>query len=114
MSELLIYSVLMVIAVFGSSISQIMLKISAKKQYESKLKEYLNPLVISAYVLFFLCTFFAMYTLKVIPLSLGTILEASGYIFVTFLSYMFLHEKLNRQKLCGLCAILVGVLIYSS
>lgn len=113
MNELLIYSVVMVVAVFISSVSQIMLKISAKKQYDSRFKEYLNPMVISAYALFFLCTFLAMYTLKVIPLSLGTVLEASGYIFVTALSCLFLHEKLSKQKLCGLAVIIIGIMIYS-
>lgn len=113
MSKLVAYATLMVVSVLVSSISQIMLKFSTKKQYGSSIREYLNPLVITAYSLFLGCTFLTMYALKVVPLSMGAILEASGYIFVTFLSYIFLHEKLNRQKLWGLCVILVGMLIYS-
>lgn len=113
MSELLIYSLLMVASVLISSISQIMLKLSARKQYSSPLREYLNPLVISAYILFFGCTFLTMYALKVVPLSLGVILEASGYIFITILSYTFLHEKLGKKKLLGLVVIIAGMLIYA-
>lgn len=45
-------------------------------------KEYLNPLVIIAYILFFGTTFISMYALKVVPLSMAPILEASGYIFL--------------------------------
>ena len=113
MSELLFYSLLLVIAVFFSSVAQIMLKFSAKKQYDSKLHEYLNPIVMTAYALFLGCTFLSVYTLKVVPLSMGAILEASGYVFVTFLSYVILHEKFGRQKFWGLVIIIVGILIYS-
>lgn len=113
MSELLIYCLLMVVSVLISSISQIMLKLSARKQYISPVQEYLNPLVISAYILFFGCTFLTMYALKVVPLSLGVILEASGYIFITILSYMFLHEKLGKKKLFGLAVIIAGMLMYA-
>ena len=113
MNELLVYSLLMVTSVFFSSVSQVILKISAKKHYSTRLQEYLNPLVLFAYTLFFVCTFLTMYALKVVPLSMGAILEASGYIFVTFLSYVFLHEKLGKKKLFGLTIILVGIVIYS-
>ena len=113
MSELLAYSLLMIISVCISSVSQIMLKLSAKKKYMSPIQEYLNPLVISAYTLFFGCTFLTMYALKVITLSMGAILEASGYIFVALLSRIFLHEKFGKQKLLGLTVILIGILIYA-
>ena len=90
-----------------------MLKKSAEKQYESKLKEYLNPLVIIAYILFFGTTFISMYALKVVPLSMAPILEASGYIFVAVLSYIFLKEKLTKKQLIGMALILAGIVVYS-
>ena len=46
------YVLLALGGVLISSISQVMLKKSAGKQYESLLAEYLNPLVFFAYVLF--------------------------------------------------------------
>lgn len=113
MNELLIYSLVMIISVFISSVSQIMLKLSTKKKYGSRLQEYLNPLVVLAYILFLGCTFSAMYAFKVVSLSLGVILEASGYIFVALLSRIFLHEKFGKQKLLGLTVILIGILIYA-
>lgn len=113
MNELLLYIGLFLVSTFISSISQIMLKLSTKKQYSSHIAEYVNPLVISAYALFFGCTFLTMYALKVVPLSMAAILEASGYIFVTGLSGIFLHEKLNRRKILGLAVIIVGISVYS-
>ena len=44
----IIYSCILLAGVFISAISQVMLKKSAMKSYDSKLKEYLNPMVISA------------------------------------------------------------------
>lgn len=113
MSELAIYSGIMLISILISSVSQIMLKKSAEKTYPSKLKEYLNPTVIIAYILFFGCTFISMYALKVVPLSMSPVLEASGYIFVAVLSYIFLKEKMTKKQLIGMALIIIGILVYS-
>ena len=45
------YVLLLILAVLVSSISQIILKKSASKTYDSVLKEYLNVYVITGYVL---------------------------------------------------------------
>ena len=113
MSELTVYIRIYIASVFISSVSQIMLKASAQKKYESRLREYLNPLVIAAYVLFFVCTFITMYALKVVPLSMSPVLEASGYIFVAVLSRFFLNERVSRKKALGLGVIVAGILIYA-
>ena len=113
MSELAIYSLIMVFGSLIASISQIMLKKSAQNQYPNKLKEYLNPLVIIAYVLFFGTTFISMYALKVVPLSMGPILEASGYIFVAVFSYIFLKERMTKKQLFGMALIIIGIVFYS-
>ena len=113
MSELALYSGLMVLSSLIAAASQIMLKKSAQKQYPSKLREYLNPLVIIAYVLFFGTTLISMYALKVVPLSMSPILEASGYIFVAVLSYIFLKEKMTRKQMLGMLLIIAGIVVYS-
>lgn len=113
MSELAIYSCIMICSTLVSSFSQIMLKKSAQKEYKSKIQEYLNPLVIIAYGLFFGCTFLSLYALKVVPLSMSPILEATGYIFVAVLSYIFFKEKLTKKQLIGMIFIIGGIIIYS-
>lgn len=100
-------------SVFISSISQIILKKCAGKEYDSKLKEYLNVPVILAYGIFFLSTLITMIAYRYVPLSLGPILESSGYIFVTILGAIFLKEKITRRKLMGLSLILVGILVFN-
>jgi len=113
MNKLAVYICIFLASVFLSSVSQIMLKRSAQKTYDSKLKEYLNPLVILAYMLFLSCTFITMYAFKVVPLSMAPVLEATGYIFVAVLSWIFLKEQISRKKMLGLGVIIAGILIYA-
>lgn len=113
MSQLAIYSGIMIISTLISAFSQILLKKSAQKTYPSKIKEYLNPLVIIGYGLFFCCTLITLYALKVVPLSMAPILEASGYIFVAILSYIFFKEKLTKKQLLGMILIIGGIVIYT-
>ena len=107
------YVFMFLAAVFISSVSQIMLKKSANRTYDNKLKEYLNPLVIISYVLFFGATLFTVMAYKYVPLSLGPILESSGYFFVTVLGMIFLKEKVGKKKGMGLLIILAGIIIFN-
>ena len=107
------YIILFLSAVFISSVSQIMLKKSANKTYENKLKEYMNPWVIIAYGLFFGATLVTVIAYKYIPLSLGPILESAGYFFVTILGMIFLKEKVGKKKALGLLIILIGIIVFN-
>ena len=111
MTEQILFSGIIVLSAFISSVSQIMLKKSAQKTYPSRLREYLNPLVIVAYGMFFGCTLISMYGLKVVPLSMAPALEATGYIFVAVLSYIFFKEKLTKRQLAGMALITAGILV---
>ena len=100
-----------ILSVFLSSVSQIMLKLSSQRKYDSFMKEYLNPIVIFAYVIFFSCTLITMYSLKVVQLSLAPILEATGFIFVAVLSRLFLKEHISKKKILGLSLIFIGIIV---
>ena len=113
MTRLTKYALILVLSSLISSFSQILLKKSAGKQYSSKLREYLNVPVVTSYAVFFLCTLISMYGLKVVPLSMQPLLEATGYIFVTILSYLFFREIPGRKQLAGLCLILLGIFVYA-
>lgn len=108
-----LYIGLFIFSVFISSVSQIMLKKSAGKQYENKLKEYLNFPVMFAYGLFFMSSLMTVLAYKFVPLSLGPVLEASGYIFVTILGYIFLKEKASKKKILGLMVIIAGIVVFN-
>ena len=108
-----LYAGLLLLGVFLSAISQVMLKKAALRQYSSKLREYLNPLVIVAYTIFVGPTFLSIYAYKGIPLSMGPVLEATSYIYVTIFGVTIFKEKLNKRKLVGLALIIAGIIIYS-
>lgn len=105
------YSLIFLSSVFISSVSQILLKISANLSYKNKWKEYINGKVIIAYGMFFLSSFMTILAYRGVPLSLGPILEASGYIWVTILSCFILKESVSKRKLAGIIVILLGILI---
>lgn len=110
---MLFYAGLLLLGVFLSAISQVMLKKAALRQYPNKLREYLNPLVIIAYTIFVGTTFLSIYAYKGIPLSMGPVLEATSYIYVTIFGVTIFKEKLNRHKLIGLALIVLGIIVYS-
>ena len=114
MNELFIYSCIMLASVLISAFSQIMLKKSSMKQYDSRLAEYLNPLVITAYGLFVGCTLISMYALKVVPLSMSPVLESTSYIITPILSRIFLKEKMNKKQFMGMMLIVIGIAIFVS
>lgn len=98
---------------FISAVSQVMLKIEADKPHKSRLQEYLNPLVIIAYVLFVGTTFLSILAYRGIPLSMGPILEATSYLYVTFFGVKIFGERMNRGKTMALILILCGIAVYS-
>lgn len=108
-----VYVLIAMVGVFLSSVSQVLLKKAAMRQYDSFIQEYLNPLVISAYILFLAATFVAVYAYKGIPLSLGPILEATSYIYITIWGISIFHEKTDKNKLIALGLIICGIMIYT-
>ena len=106
-----VYIIIFLAASLISAFSQILLKIAAKQQYRSWIFEYLNVRVISAYVIFFLATLLTVYCYKVVPLSVGAMLEASGYVFVTVLGKLILKENISKRKLIGMAIVILGVVI---
>jgi len=107
------YAGISLAAVFIGSVSQVMLKKAAMRKYPSKSREYFNPLVVCAYILFVGTTFLSMYALKGISLSMGGVLEATGYVWVTFWGRVVFGEKLTGRKLLALTLILCGIIVFS-
>ena len=114
MNETLVYSLVMVSAVFVAACSQVLLKRAANKAYKNKLSEYINWRVLTAYGLFALSAMINMYVLRYIPLSLAPILESIGYVFVAVMGVVFLQEKLNKTQLFGMLLIIIGVVVFGS
>lgn len=113
MSSLSKYIAIWMISVFISSVAQVMLKYAANKTYDKKIKEYLNPLVITAYGIFFLSTILTMYALKFVPLTMSPIIESCSYIFVPVLGVFILKEKISKRRLLGMGIMVIGIIIFT-
>ena len=96
-----------------SAVSQVLLKVSARKKYASIWLEYMNPFVIIAYGLYFITTILSVQALRYIPLTLSTAFDASGQIFVPVMSYLFLQEKISKRKCLGMGIIILGIIIFA-
>lgn len=105
------FAIIMLTGTFIASCSQIILKKAAEKEYPSKIAEYLNPMVMGAYIVFFGASLCSVLGYKKVPLSIGPILEATGYIWVAILGKVFLGEKISTKKALGLVIIIVGIII---
>ena len=105
------YILILLLGNFISSVSQVMLKKAADRSWPSPLREYLNPLVVGAYVLFGLSTVLNILGYRQVDLGLAAVLEATAYIYVTLFGIFLFHERLNRKKILALALILAGILL---
>ena len=96
------YSLFLLAGVFISAISQVLLKKAALKTYDNPIREYMNPLVIFAYTLFVATTFMSILAYRGIPLSMGPVLEATSYIYVTIFGVKIFGEKINKKKIIAI------------
>lgn len=110
---MLSYIVVFLVSVLVSSISQVILKTSANEEHDNKIKEILNIKVIFAYGLFFAATLLTMLAYRKVPLSMGAVLETTGYVYVAILGRLVLKEKLDKYKILGNLLIILGIVIYS-
>lgn len=111
--QLWLYASFMLAGTFISSVAQVLLKKAAGERHGSIVQEYLNPKVIVAYAIFFSATFLSIYAYRVVPLSMGAILEATGYVYVTIFGVWIFKEKLNPLKLLALALIIGGIVVYA-
>lgn len=107
------YIAIWMFSVIISSFSQVLLKIAANKTYKDRIREYLNPIVIAAYGIFFASTLLTMYALKFVPYSYSPLIESTSYIFIPVFGVFMLREKISRRRLIGIAVMLAGILIYA-
>ncbi len=106
------YVFLLIASVLIASCSQIILKKSASKEYSSIIREYLNVRVIVGYGMMFISTILTIFAFKGLDYKNGPIIESLGYIFIMFLSRIFLKEKITKKKVIGNTLILLGILVF--
>ncbi|MFA7078835.1 MAG: EamA family transporter [Syntrophomonas sp.] len=89
-----------------------MLKSSANAEHGSIVREYINKRVVGAYSIFFTSTILTIIAYRGVELKRGPILESAGYIYVLFLSWIFLKEKITGNKIMGTILIIGGIYVF--
>lgn len=107
------YVALLLASVLVSAVSQVMLKKSALRTHASAFAEYANPLVVGAYALFVVSTLMTVFAYREVPLSLGPVLEATSYLYVTLFGVTIFKERISLLKLCALCLIVGGICVFA-
>ena len=108
-----VYYAMYLFSVLVASLSQVILKKSAVIHYESRIREYLNPYVITAYFFLLSSSLLTTFSYRGVPLTMGPVLESTGYIYVGILGMIILKEKLSRRKIIGNLLIVGGIFIYA-
>ncbi|MDD3214483.1 MAG: EamA family transporter [Eubacteriales bacterium] len=94
-----------------AAVSQLMLKKAADNPRHTGIRFYANSTVIFAYVLFFGCMALNVVALQTLDLTVASVLEASGFLYVMVLGALFLKEKITPRKLIGNLLIIAGIAI---
>lgn len=108
-----LYALINAFGVFISAVAQVLLKKSAQSHHDSALGEYLNWRVILGYTIFVVATLLTVISYRGIPLSMGPVLDATGYLYVTFFGVVIFHERMTSRRLVALALILCGIVVYS-
>lgn len=111
----MIYYIIVVLVVFVSACSQMLLKKGASIEHNSFIRQYLNPWVISGYGIMGLAVVVNIYCMsKGVQVKELSIIESLSYLFVPCLSWMFFGEKITKRKALAIGLILIGILIFFS
>ena len=113
MNRTLMYACILLAGVFLGAVSQVMLKKAAMRTWPSRIREYLNPTVVFAYVIFVGTTLLSVLAYRGIPVSLGAVLESTSYLYVTAFGVLLFHERLTGRKIAALTLILGGIAVYA-
>ena len=102
-----------ILGILSCSLSQLLLKKSAKVSHSSKVYEVLNPMVIIAYAVFFCSLLVNIWAMsKGLQLKEMAMLESLGYVFVPLLSFLILKEKISRRTICATLMVVLGIFVF--
>lgn len=109
---MIFYIAILIFSVFISAFSQVLLKKSALKTYNSFIKEYINFYVVPAYAIYFLAVFLDLLALRKVPVSFVPVAEASSYVFVLLFGKIFFDEQFSKRKILAMILIMAGIVVF--
>ena len=102
----------MFLSVVIASISQVLLKKRTFNTYDTVVREYLNPYVISGYGLLFLSMLLTVYAYSGMDYKNGPVIESLGNVIVLLLGYFVFGERISLRKMAGIACIMAGIVVF--
>lgn len=101
-------------AAFIAVVAQLFLKTEANTEHKSFLAKFLNWRVILSYVIMLGSMLLNVIAQKEVDLKVYPIMDASGFLWVALLSFVFLKEKISKRRLLAIGLVFVGILVFSA
>lgn len=109
----MMFYIIVVFVVFACACSQMLLKKGASIKYNSFIRQYVNPWVISGYGIMGLAVIINIFCMsKGVQVKELSIIESLSYLFVPCLSWIFFSEKITERKALAIAMILIGVVVF--
>lgn len=97
-----------------ASAGQLLLKRGALRgRHRSLVTSFFDPFLIAGYILMLASTVLSTIALKILPLHVTVSLAPLGFVVVTILSVLILHERMRRHHVWGMMLILAGIVIFN-
>ena len=109
-----VHAASLVLAVILTAAAQVLMKRSVNNHAGKGLvRTYLNPQMLTAFVLLLATTLLNAFAYKTIPLKTAVLVLPSTFLLVGFLSFALLKERVSRRQLVAVVVILVGIIFYA-
>ena len=96
-----------------TSVGQIFLKIGSAYGNNSLIKILTHPASLLGYLTFAIVAYLSIEAIKEMELKVFFAVTSLTYVIVLFFSYLFLHEKITKNKILGVILITFGVIIFN-
>ena len=109
----MMYYALVILSVFAAAGAQMLLKQGAQQNYIGFWRQYLNPWVISGYVIMACSLVLNIFCMRRgVQVKEVSVIESLSYLFVPCLTFFLFKEKITWRKGGAIAIIITGVIIF--
>lgn len=101
-------------AAFIAVVAQLFLKTEADAEHKSFLSKFLNIRVILSYGIMMVSMLLNVVAQQQVSLKVYPIMDASGFLWVPLLSFIFLKEKISKRRLLAIGLVFIGIIVFSA
>ncbi|HRF48137.1 MAG TPA: EamA family transporter [Anaerolineales bacterium] len=100
------------LGVFLSALSQVLLKVSADRNWPNRFRVYANKYVGGAYGLMLLSFALSSLALRDMRASLAPVIESASFIFVLVFGRVLFRDSVKVRQVLGVILIVLGMIVF--